>query len=111
MTHKRSKFQLKPGDVVLIQTKSKNRGTWPLGIIEETYPGKDNVIRGVRLKTPNGTLERAVQLLFPLELSSDVVPEVPILNPDAVEFEPRPRRDAATAAKLRIEQIEAADDE
>jgi hypothetical protein len=56
-------------------------------------------------------LERAVQLLFPLELSSDVVLEVPIMNPDAVEFEPRPRRDAATAAKLRIEQIEAADDE
>jgi hypothetical protein len=51
MTHKRSKFQPKPGDVVLIQTESKNRGTWPLGIIEETYPGKDNVIRGVRLKT------------------------------------------------------------
>ena len=111
MTHKRSKFQPKPGDVALIQTESKNRGTWPLGIIEETYPGKDNVIRGVRLKTPNGTLERAVQLLFPLELSCDVVPEVPILNPDAVEFETRPRRDAAPAAKLRIEQIEAADDE
>ncbi|CAB4036217.1 Hypothetical predicted protein [Paramuricea clavata] len=45
------------------------------------------------------------------ELSCDVLPEVPILNPDAVELEPRPRRDAATAVKLRIEQIEAADDE
>jgi hypothetical protein len=37
----------KLGDVVLIQTESMNRGTWPPEIIEETYPGKDNVIRGV----------------------------------------------------------------
>jgi hypothetical protein len=57
MTHKRSKFLPKPGDVVLIQTESKNQSMWPLGIIEETYPGKDNMIRGARLKTPNGTLE------------------------------------------------------
>jgi hypothetical protein len=99
MTPKRSKFQPKPGDVVLVQTESKNRGTWPLEIIEETYPGKDNVIRGVHASEDLK------------ELSCDAVPEVPILNPDTLEFESRPRRDAATAAKLRIQQIDAADHE
>ncbi len=51
MTHKTSKFQPKAGDVVLLKSENKNRGAWPLGIVEETYPGKDNVVRAVRVKT------------------------------------------------------------
>ena len=111
MTHKKGKFQPKRGDVVMIQAESKNRGTWPQGIVEETYPGKDNVVRGVRVKTPNGALERAVQPLYPLELSWNAASEAPTLNPDAVEFEPRPRRDAGAAAKIRIKQDAVADQE
>ena len=82
-----------------------------MGIVEDTYPGKDHVVRGVRVKTANGTCERAVQLLYPLELSCDVDPKTPTLNADALEFVPRPRRDAATAANLRIEQMAEADQE
>ena len=46
-----------------------------------------------------------MQQLYPLELSCDdeqpVVPE--ILNPDAPTF--RPRRDAAVAARVRIQEL------
>jgi hypothetical protein len=51
--------------------------------------GKDGVVRGAVVKTGKGTLERAVQHLFPLELSCDLNSN-PQLNPDATEFHPRP---------------------
>ena len=64
-------------------------------------------MRAARLKTPNGTLERAVQHLYPMELHCDVEKKQP-LNPEAVDFDPRPKRAAAVAARLRIQQ-DAAD--
>ena len=100
MAHKQAKFQPKRGDVVIVQSESKNRGSWPLAIVEETYPGKDGVVRAVRVKTPNGTMERAVQQLYPLELKCDVAEKETVqLNPDATSSEPRPTRDAAVAAR------------
>ena len=50
MAHKTRKFQPKAGDVVLLKSENKNRGAWPLGIVEEIYPGKDDVVRAVRVK-------------------------------------------------------------
>ena len=81
------------------------RGTWPLGIVEEIYPGKDNVVRAVRVKTPTGSLERAVQHLYPMELRCDVNEKTQPLDPQAATFNPRPKRDAAVAARVRIEQV------
>ena len=61
MTHKTSKFQPKAGDVVLLKSENKNRGVWSLGIVEETYPGKDTLslpfVRAARVKTSTGWLE------------------------------------------------------
>lgn len=37
------------------------------------FKGKDDVMRAVELKTMNGTLQRAVQHLYPLELNCDAV--------------------------------------
>ena len=91
---------------MMVQSKSKNRGSWPLAIVEETYPGKDGFVRAVRVKTPNGTLERAVQQLCPLELKCDVAEKKTVqLNPDATSFEPRPTRDAAASARWRIRKV------
>ena len=104
LAHKESKFQPKPGDAVLVQTDNKNRGKWPLAIVQETYPGKDGIVRAVRLKTSNGTLERPVQHLYPTELTCYVAQAVQ-MNPEAPSFGPRPRRDAAAAASLRVQQI------
>ena len=61
LTHKVSKIQPKEGDVVIVKTESKNRGTWPrLATVKKTYVGKDEIIRGVQLETANGTLDRPV---------------------------------------------------
>lgn len=88
-----------------MKTDSKNRGTWPLAIVNEVYPGNDGVIRAVQLKTAKSMLERPVQHLYPLELECDVSTQVadPHLNPQAQDF--RPRRDAAAAARLQMKQV------
>lgn len=43
---------------------------WPLGRVVELLPGRDNVVRLVRLWISNGELLRPVQRLYPLECSS-----------------------------------------
>lgn len=47
---KQAKFQPKGGDVVIVQSENKNRGAWPLAIVEETYLEKDGVVRAVRVQ-------------------------------------------------------------
>ena len=39
------------GDVVLIKGDDKHRGKWNIGIVEELYEGKNNVIRAVKLRS------------------------------------------------------------
>ena len=75
MLHDRSKFHPEVGDVVIVQSDSKNRGTWPLAVVAETYLGRDGVLRAVRLKTKNGAIEIPVQHLYPMELSCDSFPK------------------------------------
>ena len=59
------------GDVVILKTDEKSRGKWPLGTIEELIVGKDGVVRAAKVRTRKNQLERAIQHLFPLELSCD----------------------------------------
>ena len=93
------------GDVVIVHSEDRNRGKWPLGIVEKLYTGRDGVVRGVKLRAGGGHLERAVNHLYPLELSCDRTPLTPQeqLNPEAREF--RPTRDAAIAARVRMQDI------
>ena len=97
------------GDVVIIQGDDKNRNQWKLGIVKELIVGRDGTVRAAKLKAGKGTLERAVQHLYMLQLSCDktVTNIQPQLNPDALTF--RPERNAAVAARLRIQEI-ASDD-
>ena len=71
----------------------------PLGIVEDLIFGIDGAIRGAVLRAGKSRIERAVQQLYPLELSCDRQQPHPaeLLNPQAVPF--RPRRDAAVAAR------------
>ncbi|GBN36024.1 hypothetical protein AVEN_61302-1 [Araneus ventricosus] len=62
--------KLKEGDTVLIGSDGKNRLNWNLGKIIQLFPGTDGESRRVRLKVQNGEVIRAVQNLYPLELSS-----------------------------------------
>ena len=59
------------GDVVLIKGDDKHRGKWNIGIVEELYKGKDNVIRAAKLRSRKTYIERPIQFLYPLELSCD----------------------------------------
>ena len=75
--------------------------------MEKLIKGRDDVVQGARLKTSKSHVERAVQLLYPLELSCDIVETVQeegleTLNPKAPEF--RPRRKAAEIARETVRE-------
>ena len=95
------------GEVVLIKSEDKNRGKWKIGIVTDTIEGRDDLVRAVKLRVGTSRLERAVQHLFPLELSCDHTRaeggDSTVLRAEAPEF--RPTRDSAVAANLRIRDV------
>lgn len=93
------------GDVVVVRDKNKNWNHWKLGIVTELIRGRDGVVSGALLQTKKDhSLERPIQQLYPLELAIVMIPDS-LLNLDAPEFCVRPRRDAAAAAGVRIQEI------
>ena len=103
LKHHGKQSTLLAGEVVIIASDERNRGKWTLGIVEKLFPGRDGVIRAAKVKTSNGHLERAVNHLYPLELSCDQSSNQQTLNPTAPVF--RPVRDAAVAARSRIQKV------
>ena len=105
LVHKTPKYEVQQGDVVIVKTDDKNRGKWPLAIVEQLFPGPDGVTRAVQLKTKNGVLERPVQHLYPLEMQCDAKEksDKPKLNPSVPPF--RPKRAAAAEARGKISAI------
>ena len=63
---------MKTGDIVIIHDDVP-RVYWKLGMILETYPGRDNIIRSLKLKTANGIVTRPIQKCYPLEVHCDDV--------------------------------------
>ena len=53
--------QIKKDDIALIVENNVPRGKWNLGRVLEGFPGKDGIVRNVRLKTENGELKRSIQ--------------------------------------------------
>lgn len=105
MKHEGHATPLCEGDVVIIKDDDRNRNKWKLGIIEDLIAGRDRIVRVPKLRTGKATLGRAIQQLYPLKLTCDraAIENSVQLNPGAPTF--RPRRDAAVAAKLRIQEI------
>ena len=61
-------------------------------------------VRVAKVPSKKSHLERAVQQLYPLELSCDVEPPTKaLMNPEAPTF--RPKRAAAVAARERIREV------
>ena len=58
---------IKIGDLVLLKTDNVPRSPWPLARITNTFPGRDNIVRAVELKTPNAVLVRPVGKICLLE--------------------------------------------
>ena len=98
------------GTAVIIKDEKKNRNTWKLGVVRETIKGKDGIVRGARVKTANGELERPIQHLYPLELTCEVE-NFKKPDPTAPTFVPRATRNAAAAARLRMQDIARNDEQ
>ena len=63
------KRNLKVGDVVLIVNSSAPRNSWPMGLVQETIPDGEGLVRQVKVKTFTNTLIRPVdKLCFILEM-------------------------------------------
>jgi hypothetical protein len=59
------------GEVVLIQEDNMKRRQWDIGVIKETIPSSDGVVRQVLLRTASGQLRRPVQRLCELEINEN----------------------------------------
>ena len=91
------------GEIVIVKGDDKNRNTWKLGKVVHLIIGKDGIVRGVKLQTAKGDLERPIQLIYPLELqcdNSDEQQPTEPLNRQAAEF--RPKRRATQDAQAKI---------
>ena len=62
------KHNIAPGDVVLMVDPGNPQGHWPLGRIQEVFPGPDGKVRVVRVRTGGKDYVRPITRLCPLEL-------------------------------------------
>ena len=63
---KQKERQFKIGDIVLMVDENVSRGKWNLARVIEVFPGKDGVIRNVKLKTKSGEYKRSVHKCCPI---------------------------------------------
>ena len=66
---KRESF--KGGDVVLLVEPNAKRGKWPLAREIEAHPGKDGLVRVVKIQNGDSTYMRPVYHLCSLEVKNE----------------------------------------
>jgi hypothetical protein len=59
----RTREDVKVGDLVLELDNKHRRSQWKMAVIIDTYPGNDNHVRKVRIKTENGEYDRQIHKL------------------------------------------------
>ena len=64
----KEKKDLKKGDIVIVISPDTPRGKWPLGMIMEVFPGKDNHVRVASVKIGGKQYTRPISRLCPLEI-------------------------------------------
>ena len=47
ITHKPANHKVKVGDAVIVQTDNRNRGKWPLAVVQQISPGRDGYTHAV----------------------------------------------------------------
>ena len=98
------------GEIVILKGEEKNRNLWKLGKVVALIHGRDGEVRGAKVQTGKGVLERTPQHLFPLELKCDSSETMRKgLNVEAVAF--RPKRQASEAAREKIRAVAADEQE
>ena len=60
---------MRVGDILLVLTDAVPRGTWPLGRVTATYPGKDGVVCVVDVQGSGKVYRRSVYRLVPLDVT------------------------------------------
>ncbi|KAH8345409.1 hypothetical protein KR084_001463 [Drosophila pseudotakahashii] len=60
------------GDVVLVKESNSPPASWHIARVMETYPGKDDLVRAVKLKTPTGEMTRPITKVAVLPHSETV---------------------------------------
>lgn len=55
-----SRKNVEIGDLVILKDDNTPPGQWPLGLITETHPGKDQLVRVVTVKTAHGYYKRPI---------------------------------------------------
>ena len=52
--HNKTQLQdnLKPGDYVLVLTEKTTKMSWPVGVIADTFKGRDGLVRTVEIRLP-----------------------------------------------------------
>ena len=58
---------LSVGDIVLLVDEQTPRNLWPMGRVSETFPGRDGLVRSVRVKTRSTSFIRPIDKLCLLE--------------------------------------------
>ena len=58
---------IKTGDLVLIVDENSPRGSWPLGLIQDTNVGRDGLVRSAKIRTRSSVFVRPVTKLVLLE--------------------------------------------
>ena len=119
-THRYAHVQNSPntisvGDVVLVYDEDLPRTLWKTAVVEDLIQGNDGLVRGAHIRVKSGadklsTLQRPVQLLYPLEINCDKIPVHVATTTDVTDNgsyaqQERPRRDAAVAARTRILEL------
>ena len=101
MLNKSKKLLLKEGDVVLIKGDDKNKGKWKLGRVDKMFPGRDGIIRAVRLRAGKSFLERPLERLYPLELSCCAAPLIDELSVADSSTQPVPVLNSAPSTNVQ----------
>ena len=68
----RPEQNIKEGDIVLLVDENTARCHWPRGMITETFPSDDELVRKVKVKTQNSSFERPVHKLILLFRPDDL---------------------------------------
>ena len=109
----RHQLNLKPdenfpaeGDILLIKGDSPSRGKWLVGKVTHLISSRDSVIRGAKLMTAHGDIERPLRFLYPLEPRCDV--SQPTAPAEQLDRQLRPKRATAEVAVQRIAETAVA---
>ena len=101
LTKSKKEPKLMVNDIVIVYDKRQPRHLWKLGRITELIIGKDDVIRGAKLKLGTGAIiQRPLNLLYLLEVRN-FTKNVDDENNDEKGETVRPKRGAATMGELK----------